>query len=157
MSALTRNPSYRRLFAATGISNLGDGVSALALPWLATLITRDATYIALVAFATRLPWFLFAIPAGAFVDRGDRKRLIVQADVFRTVLTAGIIAMILSVPKFPPDQGAAFYILALAAFAFLLGTAEVLRDNAAQTLLPSVVAKSDLETANGQLWGFEGR
>ena len=155
MSALIRNRSYRLLFTATGISNLGDGVSALALPWLATLITRDATLIALVAFATRLPWFLLAIPAGAFVDRGDRKRLIVQADVFRTLLTAGIIALIFSVPEFPLGQGEAFYILALSALAFLLGSAEVLRDNAAQTLLPSVVAKADLETANGQLWSVE--
>ena len=39
-------------------------MSALAFPWLATLITRDPALIALVAFATRLPWLLFAIPAG---------------------------------------------------------------------------------------------
>ncbi len=155
MSTLTRNRSYRLLFTATGISNLGDGVSALALPWLATLITRDATLIAFVAFATRLPWFLLSILAGAFVDRSDRKRLIVQADVFRTLLTGGIIALIFVMPEFPPSQGETTFILALSTLAFLLGTAEVLRDNAAQTLLPSIVAKQDLETANGQLWSVE--
>ena len=155
MITLARNRSYRLLFSATAISNLGDGVSALALPWLATLITRDPTLIALVAFATRLPWFLLAIPAGAFVDRGDRRRLIVQADVVRIVLTAGIIALIFAVPDFPPGQSETIYILALSTLAFLLGTAEVLRDNAAQTLLPSIVAKQDLETANGQLWSVE--
>ena len=37
----------------------------------------------------------------------------------------------------------------------LLGTAEVVRDNAAQTVLPSIVAKADLETANGQMWSIE--
>ena len=37
----------------------------------------------------------------------------------------------------------------------MLGLAEVVRDNAAQTVLPSVVAKSDLERANGQLWSIE--
>jgi MFS family permease len=155
MTSLIRNRSYRLLFTATGISNLGDGVSALALPWLATLITRDPALIALVAFATRLPWFLLSIPAGAFVDRGDRKRMIVNADVFRTLLTAGIIALIFALPELPPGKHAAFYILALSALAFLLGSAEVLRDNAAQTLLPSIVAKHDLETANGQLWSVE--
>ncbi len=155
MTTLIQNRSYRLLFSATAISNLGDGVSALALPWLATLITRDPTLIALVAFATRLPWFLLAIPAGAFVDRGDRKRLIVHADVVRTALTAAIIALIFAVPGFPPGHGEAGYIFALSTLAFLLGTAEVLRDNAAQTLLPSIVAKQQLETANGQLWSVE--
>ena len=155
MATLFQNRSYRLLFSATAVSNLGDGVSALALPWLATLITRDPTLIALVAFATRLPWFLFAIPAGAYVDRGDRKRLIVQADVVRTGLTSAIIALIISVPEFPPGHGEAAYTFALSTLAFLLGTAEVLRDNAAQTLLPSIVAKQDLETANGQLWSVE--
>ncbi len=154
MASLARNRSYHLLISATGISNLGDGIGALAIPWLATLITRDPTLVALVAFATRLPWFLFAIPAGAIVDRGDRRRLIVQADVFRTLLTAGIVALILSTPEFPPGESA-HYIAALAALAFMIGTAEVVRDNAAQTLLPSVVEKAQLETANGQLWSVE--
>ena len=47
--------SYRYLFCATGISNLGDGVSALAFLWLETLITRDLMLIAMVVFANRLP------------------------------------------------------------------------------------------------------
>jgi hypothetical protein len=56
--------NFRLLFSASAVSNLGDGVSALAFPWLATLITRDPMLIAAVAFATRLPWLLFSIPAG---------------------------------------------------------------------------------------------
>lgn len=46
-------------------------------------------------------------------------------------------------------------IAGLAAAAFLLGVAEVFRDNAAQTALPSVVDKAELERANGQLWSVE--
>jgi MFS family permease len=155
MILLARNRSYRLLFSATAISNLGDGISALAFPWLATLITRDPMLIAMVAFATRLPWLLFAIPAGVMADRADRRRLMVQADIFRLLLTAGVIALIMSVPHFPPDGGAGAYIGALSVFAFLLGTAEVIRDNAAQTVLPSIVPKADLEHANGQLWSVE--
>ena len=71
------------------------------------------------------------------------------------VLTLIVVALVLAVPEFPPVSGETFYILLLAALAFLLGTAEVLRDNAAQTLLPSVVEKEQLETANGQLWSAE--
>lgn len=153
--ALFQNRSYKLLLSATAVSNLGDGVSALAFPWLATLITRDPVLIALVAFATRLPWFLMSIPAGAIVDRGDRQKLIVRADWLRMALTFGVIGLILTIPAFPPLSGELFYILILSGVAFLLGTAEVLRDNAAQTMLPSVVEKDQLETANGQLWTAE--
>lgn len=158
MTLLTANRNYRLLFTATAVSNLGDGISALAFPWLATLITRDPVLIALVAAATRLPWFLFAIPAGVITDRANRQRLMVQADILRLLLTLGVVGLILSGPALPlPDSAdqAQSLILGLCAAAFLLGSAEVIRDNAAQTALPSIVDKSDLETANGQMWSVE--
>jgi len=155
MNLLATNRSFRLLFSATAISNLGDGISALAFPWLATLITRDPALIALVAFATRLPWLVFSIPAGVITDRKDRQTLMVQADVFRFLVTLGVIALIFSVPELPLQGEPLGYILALSGLAMLLGTAEVVRDNAAQTVLPSVVAKKDLESANGQMWSIE--
>ena len=156
MTALASNRNYRLLFGASAVSNLGDGVSALAFPWLATLITRDPALIALVAFATRLPWLLFAIPAGVMTDRGDRRRMMAQADTLRLLLSGGVIALILAAPALPPPEPGAFsLILALSALAFLLGCAEVIRDNAAQTMLPSVVPAPELERANGRLWSVE--
>ena len=154
---LRRNRNYRLLFSATAVSNLGDGISALAFPWLASLVTRDPVLISMTAVATRLPWFLFTLPAGVWTDRADRQSLMVRADLFRCLLTFGIVALILSGPSLPlgEDHAALPIILALSALAFLLGTAEVLRDNAAQTMLPSVVEKSDLEHANGQMWSVE--
>lgn len=155
---LTANRNYRLLFTASAVSNLGDGISALAFPWLATLITRDPVLIALVAAATRLPWFLFAIPAGVITDRFNRQRLMVQADILRLLLTVGVVGLILSGPALPLPENAdqAFMlILGLCAAAFMLGSAEVIRDNAAQTALPSIVNKADLEAANGQMWSIE--
>ncbi|MBE1284150.1 MAG: MFS transporter [Rhodobacteraceae bacterium] len=154
MTRLWTLRDYRLLFSASAISNLGDGVSALAFPWLATLITRDPMLIALVAFATRLPWLLFSIPAGVWTDRADRRRLMVQADLLRMALTCGVIGVILTVPAFPVEQDL-LYIGALSVLAFLLGSAEVVRDNAAQTILPSVVPGERLEQANGQIWSIE--
>lgn len=154
-ATLGQNRNFRLLLTSAGVSNLGDGVSALAFPWLATLITRDPLLIALVGFATRLPWLLFAIPAGAFIDRFDRRQIMLRADLVRLVLTIGVVALIISLPALPPPQNEALYIGALSALAFLLGIAEVMRDNAAQTVLPSVVAKADLETANGRIWSVE--
>lgn len=155
MTTLAANRSYRLLFSATAVSNLGDGISALAFPWLATLLTRDPFLISLVTFATYLPWFLFSIPVGLITDRGDRQRLMVVADVLRCGMTCAVIALIFVVPSLPLTGDASTYILWLASLGFLLGCAQVIRDNAAQTVLPSVVEGAQLEKANGQLWSVE--
>lgn len=150
---IRRNRNYRLLFLSSTVSGLGDGVTVVALPWLSALLTRDPLLVSLVTLAGRLPWFLFSLPAGVWTDRTDRQRLMVRADIVRTILTLMIIALIFSTPGLPgPATTGALPILALAALAFLVGTAEVLHDNAAQTLLPSVVDKPDLEQANGQMW-----
>lgn len=154
MTSIWTLRNYRLLFSSSAISNLGDGVSMLAFPWLATLITRDPILIAMVAFAARLPWLLFSIPAGVWTDRLDRRRMMVQADLVRLALTLGVVAVILSAPEFPPDR-TGLYIGAISVLAFLLGSAEVIRDNAAQTVLPAVVPKDALEQANGQIWSVE--
>ena len=91
---------------------------------------------------------LFAIPAGVIADRSDHRKLIARADLLR----AGIVLAILMLALNDHVPGAVWV---LAGLAFLLGSAEVLRDNAAQTILPSVVEAKDLEAANGQLWSME--
>ena len=83
-------PNYRKLFAATTISNLGDGVGVIAYPWLASAITRNPLLIALVGVVQRLPWLLFTLPAGVITDRNDRRRLMVGANAVRAVLTAAM-------------------------------------------------------------------
>ncbi|MCH2250352.1 MAG: MFS transporter [Cognatishimia sp.] len=145
---LVRNRNYRLLFTAGALTNLGDGLVALALPWLATLLTRDPIAIAAVAAAGRIPWLLFSLPAGVIADRTDRRKLIARADLLRAFIVGAILILALS----NPNPGA---IWILAGLALLLGSAEVLRDNAAQTILPDIVAPKDLEAANGQLWSAE--
>src|SRR3954447_12547226 len=81
-------PNYRKLFTATTISNLGDGVGVIAYPWLAAGGPRNPLLIAVVAVVQRLPWLLFTLPAGVITDRNDRRRLMVGADAIRFVLTA---------------------------------------------------------------------
>ncbi|WP_425038388.1 MFS transporter [Primorskyibacter sp. S187A] len=150
---LKGNANYRRLFWSTGITNLGDGLSAMALPWLATLITRDPLLVALIGFGQRAPWLLFSLHVGVLTDRADRKRLILMADGLRFALTSLIVAMALMLDTHGVLES--YWIAPLAALAFLLGTAEVVRDNAAQTILPSIVHNDDLEEANGRLWSVE--
>ncbi len=145
---MLRNRHYRLQFGAGVLTNLGDGMVTLALPWMASLMTRDALAVATVAAAGRLPWLLLSIHLGVVIDRADRRILIARADLFRAGIIAAILMLALS------GRGAEAVWL-LAGLALLLGSAEVLRDNAAQTFLPSIVASADLEAANGQMWSAE--
>lgn len=159
--------NYWRLWIASVISNLGDGISGVAYPWLASAVTRNPVHIALVGVATRLPWLVFSLPAGVITDRVDRRRLVVAMDATRAIVTIGVATMVLvyqselSSPESiasgeaQPPEGAGVLLAVLYISAVLFGLAEVLRDNAAQTLMPSVVSKDNLEKANGRLWGAE--
>jgi MFS family permease len=137
---------YWKLWSASVISNLGDGTSVIAYPWLASLLTRNPGLIAGLGVAQRLPWLLFTLPAGAITDRSDRRTLMVSMNAIRCVVSLvvalGVVQGWMSIPL--------LYLAVL-----VLGFAEVLYDNSAQTILPSVVPKERLERANGNLWGAE--
>ncbi len=133
--------AYWRLWSAASISSIGDGVDLVALPLLAASLTRDPRLVAGMATAFTLPWLLFAIPAGAIVDRLDRRKVMYRVDLLRAALV-GVIAMTAA-------TGTATIGL-LYIVAFLLGSVQTLFDNAAQSILPSVVAPELLETANGR-------
>ncbi|MEX0699989.1 MAG: MFS transporter [Acidimicrobiia bacterium] len=159
--------NYWRLWTASVVSNLGDGMSGVAYPWLASAVTRNPVHIALVGVATRLPWLIFSLPAGVITDRVDRRRLVVVMDVLRTVVTIAVALIVLAYQgdlaspeligagQAQPPSGAGLLLAVLYISATLFGIAEVLRDNSAQTLMPAVVAKDNLERANGRLWGAE--
>jgi MFS family permease len=157
--------SYWKLWTATAISNLGDGVSMVAYPWLASAVTRSPILIAAAGFASRLPWLVFTLHAGVLTDRFDRRKLIVAMDFMRGLLTVFVGAVVyLNRDSFPAlDELTTITNLqtnwpiyfTLLITAFLFGLAEVLRDNSAQTLMPSVVEKENLETANGRMWSAE--
>ena len=155
--------SYRKLYFATAFSNIGDGMAAIAYPWLATAITRNPLLIAVVAAAQRLPWLVFTLPAGVITDRVDRRRAMVLMDTLRGALTAIVAVSVLSeqgtLPA--PDEvkniigtRMGLYLILLLA-TVLLGCAEVLRDNCGQTLMPSLVEHKHLERANGRMWSIE--
>jgi MFS family permease len=155
--------SYWKLWTATAISNLGDGVSTVAYPWLASATTRSPMLIALVPLAQRLPWLIFTLPAGVITDRYDRRKIIVAMDFMRGILTAVVgVGVYLSASNLPKLKNVTqnhptqlrLYLLLLTT-AFLFGLMEVLRDNSAQTLMPSLVTAEQLEKANGRMWSAE--
>ena len=151
--------SFLQFVAASGFTNLADGIALFTWGWLASLVTRDPLLIALLPVFLRIPWFLCAIPAGLITDRVDRRRLILAMDVLRGVVFGfAALAVWMSLPLAEPSSDGAsderLYLMLLMS-ALLIGTAEVFRDNAAQTILPDIVADNQLEKANGRLWSVE--
>ena len=157
--------NYWRLWVAHAVSNLGDGISQVAYPWLASAVTRSPLLIAAVAVASRLPWLVFTLPAGVITDRFDRRKIIIAMDITRAFLALLVaVAVTFEVDTLPALDTVGsgidlatnwFLYTVLIVTALLFGCAEVLRDNSAQTFLPEVVEADQLESANGKLWSVE--
>lgn len=138
--------AYWRQWIASGISNVGDGMNTAAMPLLAYSLTDDSRTIALVSFASFLPWFLLALPVGVYVDRFDRRRLMVAANVVR----AGLF-LIVSVSA----ATGRLSIEMLLALLLVVGCCEVVFDSSAQAFLPAIVEPEQLPRANGILFATE--
>lgn len=138
--------SFWRLWTASGLSNLADGVFKIALPLLAIQFTQSPTLVAGLSVAATLPWLLFALTAGALADRLDRRKLMLWANLGRGVLPALLVFLILL------DLGS---IWALYVVALLVGVAETLYDTSAQSILPQLVHRDQLSRANGRLYAVE--
>jgi MFS family permease len=138
--------SYQRLVVSSGLSNLADGIFQVALPIVTLGVTRDPGAFAAVTLALRLPWLLFALPAGAYADRLDRRRTMLLISLGRAVVIGGLAAIVVS-------GGETLWLLCAAAF--VLGMGETLFDTSAQSIIPSVVPADDLSRANARLYAVE--
>ncbi|GAA4737853.1 MFS transporter [Modestobacter marinus] len=141
--SLLRHHDFRQLWAAETVSQVGTQVTLLALPVLAVSLL-DATPLemgVLTALETAA-FLLIGLPAGAWVDRWRRKRVLVTADVVRAVVLATLpIAYLLDVLTL----GQLFVVAAAT------GTATVFFDVAYQSYLPALVDRDQLVDGNGKL------
>ena len=138
--------NFGKLWTASTVSFLGDGVTLAAGPLLAASVTRDPVLVSGVAVAQQLPWLLFSLPGGALVDRLDRRRVMWVSDAVRCA-TVGLLglAVLLDLANLP---------VLYAAF-FVLGAATVPFSAASTSILPSLVTREDLAGANGRLFGAQ--
>lgn len=133
---------FGRLWSAAVVSAFGDALRGTALPLLAHALTADPLLIALVTACGFAPWLLFGLLGGAVADRVDQRRAMWAVDLLRGLLMAGFALAVAA--------GAAGIGLLLA-LAFALTTLQTLFDNAATALLPAVVPRAALTTANARL------
>ncbi|MEU3753432.1 MFS transporter [Streptomyces olivoreticuli] len=134
------------LWSASLIAPLGDGALVAALPLTAKSLTDDPRLISGVAFASTLPWLLLSVIGGALVDRMDRRRLMLGAQIAQAALVA-VIAVLVS--------GELTQIWLLFLLPFGVASAEVLFTTASQTVIAAVVPERHLERANGRLVASE--
>ena len=137
---LRGNREFLKLWTGQAISASGSAITTVALP-LAAVVTLGATPVemGLLAALTVLPHLLFGLPAGLWVSRISLRRLMIGTDVGRALLLGAIPVLawvdLLRMPH-------------LYAVAFLAGVLTLLSDTASMTLLPALVPREDLMSAN---------
>ncbi|HEY3468214.1 MAG TPA: MFS transporter [Amycolatopsis sp.] len=136
----------RWLLTSSAASHLGDGIGKVALPLLATTLTRDPVLIAGLSATQFLPWLLFAAVAGALVDRIDRRRAMIVANTARAAAVAALAVLVAT-------GGMTIWLVYLTAL--VIGTAETIADSAANALIPAVVGDGSLDAANSKLQACE--
>ncbi|MFL5733926.1 MAG: MFS transporter [Chloroflexia bacterium] len=133
---------FWKFWTGQAISALGDSFSSFALPLLIFKLTNSALNLALTTAAYMLPYLLFGLVIGAWVDRLDRKRLMIGVDLGRAALIASI-PLLASFNALP-----LWWIYAVT---FLSSTLSIAFDAADFAAIPSLVKQDDLVTANGRI------
>lgn len=144
-SLLARNADYRRLFAATVVSYLGDWFAFVAVSGLVVELTGRKDLPAIVYAASVLPVALLSPVAGVLADRVDRKRLMVAVDVLRV---APALLMLGAVWWRSPALAIGCVLLLAALSTFF--------EPVADATVPNLVAREDLalgQAALGSVWG----
>ena len=141
--SLWRQGDFMKLWTGQTISQFGDEITGLGVPLLATLILgAGALEMGILGVVRFLPWILFTLPAGVWVDRMRRRPILIGADLARAVLLASIpLAFV----------GGWLSLIQVYVVAFLAGTLEVFFDVAYQSYLPSIVERDELVEGNSKL------
>jgi len=134
-----RDQGFVKYLTARTVSILGDRFTELALPLIVLTRTGSALDAGLVGAAAQIPAFIIALFIGEIVDRGARRWMMAGADLTRMALV--VLIGVLTSHGHPS-------VWLLTAIAFFIGLANLAYTTAATALLPSLVARDDLMTAN---------
>jgi MFS family permease len=138
-----RNRDFVRLWTAETISQFGTQVSLLAIPLVAVILLGASPFeVALLGTVEGLPFILFSLPAGAWVDRLRRRPILIIGDLGRAACLA-------SIPIAYALGGLTIWQLYIVGF--ISGTLTVFFDVAYMSYLPSLVDRDQLVDGNGKL------
>ena len=145
--SLIRHRDFNLLWAGQTVSKVGTEVSVLAIPLIAIQLL-DATTLEVggLTAVEFLPFLLVGLPAGAWVDRMRRRRVLIVADIGRLVALASIPVV---------HSVATLTIAQLYVVAFVTGVLTVFFDVAYQSYLPELVERAQLVEGNAKLAATE--
>jgi MFS family permease len=141
--SLWREPDFLKLWCAETISHFGTQISHLAVPLVAVLLLEVSPFeFALLGMLEFLPFVLFSLPAGVWVDRLRRRPILILADIGRGISLASI----------PIAYAAgALSIWQLYVVGFINGVMTVFFDISYQSYLPSLVEREQINEGNAKL------
>lgn len=136
--------SFRSLLVAALSDELAKGIATFLLPIVAITLTSSPVHVAAVTVSLTLPWLVVGPVAGLIVDRFDRRRLLVGAEVTRLaallLLAVALIAGVASLPM-------------LYAVALVVGVTETAIEPALMATIPRVSRRSHLDQVNARVIG----
>ena len=144
---LWHNGEFLRLWLGQTVSSVGTGIVKLAAPLLVLELTGSPAMAGLVGGALLFPMVFLGLPAGALVDRWDRRRVMVACDTFRFLAVATVPAAWLL------GELSAWHLLAVA---LALGSAQSFFNIAQLAALPRVVARRQIASAHALNTTSEG-
>src|SRR5438270_4313601 len=133
---------FWKFWTGQTISNLGSSFTGFALPLLVFKLTGSALNLAISTAVYFIPYLLFGLVIGAWVDRVDRKRLMIATDVARAAVIASIPVLATLGP---------LSIWWIYAVGFISSTLSICFDAAEFAAIPSLASSDDLVTANGRI------
>lgn len=134
-----RAPSFTRLMAVHGLSQYSEFAYMMAVIWAITSITDSPLYVSGASMCSILPGLVLSLIAGTLVDRWGRRRVIIFANAARALVVAALALLYL---------GGLVSLWLLLAVTLLMSFLARLYAPAYLALLPSTVARRDLQRAN---------
>src|ERR1700720_3037778 len=134
-----RGQTFRNLLIADVFSDVGTFMQTVGAAWLMVSLNAGPMYVALTQTASALPFFLFALPAGALGDICDRRKLILFTEIWMAFVAVVLAALVITGFISP------WLLLALT---FALSAGDAFETPTWRAVLPELVAKEDLEAAS---------
>jgi MFS family permease len=136
------SPDFWKFWTGQTISQLGSSFTQFATPLLIFKLTHSAVNLGIATAATFVPYLLFGLIIGAWVDRLNRKRLMIAVDLLR----AGVIALIPLLSVLDVLEVWHIYLIG-----FMSSTLTIFFEASEFAAIPSLVGQDDLVTANGRI------
>ena len=134
-----RTPTFRNLLFASVASDIGAFMQSMGAAWLMVSLHAGPMYVALTQTASALPFFVFALPAGAIGDIVDRRKLILYTETWM-VAVALVLAVVTLKGSVSP--------LPLLVLTFALSAGDAFETPSWRAVLPELVTKEDLPAAS---------